>query len=255
MSDIRLVATDLDGTLLRSDKTVSAYTVGVIERMRKAGVLFVAATARPVRSVEAMLPGLAFDALICHNGAVIRSGEKRIGGYGIENPDAVVRALLDALPQSRISVESDEILYANYPADETWPGIEYVFTRDFSELCGRISDKIIVEADSQEKVDAIGALLPQSCYAQLCENRLALCMHKEASKPLALKQTAALFGIGMEQIACFGDDHNDISMLRACGRGVAVANAIDEVKQAADEILALTNDQDGVACWIEENLL
>lgn len=255
MNGIRMIAVDLDGTLLRGDKTVSQYTLDTIRRAREKGLRFVIATARPVRAVRQMLPGLPMDAGIYHNGAVIWNAHARIGGFGIAKPARIVRVLLRSRPQSRISVESDEVLYANYPADETWPGIEYVRTQDFSQIEGSIADKIIVEADTQEKVDEIGALLPEDCYAQLCENRLALCMHKEASKPRAIALVAQMYGVAMEEIACFGDDHNDIAMLRACGCGVAVANAINEVKQAADITLAYTNEEDGVARWIEENLL
>ena len=56
MGNIRMVVTDLDGTFLRSDKTISAYTAGVIRKLRQRGILFVAATARPVRAVKGVLP-------------------------------------------------------------------------------------------------------------------------------------------------------------------------------------------------------
>ncbi|MBQ7433328.1 MAG: HAD hydrolase family protein [Lachnospiraceae bacterium] len=58
----------------------------------------------------------------------------------------------------------------------------------------------------------------------------------------------------MEEIVAFGDDYNDIEMLRACGTGVAVGNALAEVKQAADEV-CLTNEEDGVALWLTEHVL
>jgi len=254
MRDIRMVVTDLDGTLLRSDKTVSQYTRLVLRRLREKGIKLVAATARPMRAGEDMLPGIVFSDGIYHNGAVIGRGMRRMHGFGIDGPTDITRNILRDLPGSRISVECEEILYANYPAEETWPEIGYVYTEDFAVLSGKIADKIIVEADTQRKVDAIGALLPKDCYAQLCENRLALCMHRDASKIKAIELLARLYGMEMDEIVCFGDDHNDIEMLRACGRGIAVGNAIEEVKQAADEI-ALSNDEDGVARWIEENLL
>ena len=60
--------------------------------------------------------------------------------------------------------------------------------------------------------------------------------------------------IPTESIASFGDDFNDIGMLKLCGKGIAMQNAIDEVKQIANEI-CLSNEDDGVARWIEENLL
>ena len=70
----------------------------------------------------------------------------------------------------------------------------------------------------------------------------------------ALEAVAARFGIALADVIAFGDDHNDVEMLRACGMGVAVANAIDEAKAAAD-FICHTNDNDGPANWIEKNLL
>ena len=67
MGNIRMVVTDLDGTFLRSDKTISAYTAGVIRKLRQRGILFVAATARPVRAVKGVLPNFPLDGGIYHN--------------------------------------------------------------------------------------------------------------------------------------------------------------------------------------------
>ena len=63
-----------------------------------------------------------------------------------------------------------------------------------------------------------------------------------------------LSGIRKEDIVAFGDDDNDIEMLRMCGKGVAVANAVPEVLRTADDI-TLSNDEDGVAKWLRRNLL
>lgn len=254
MTQIRMIATDLDGTLLRRDKTISDYTASVLHRLREKGILFVAATARPVRTLREDLPFLKIDAGAFHNGAALWKNGERIGGFGIENADAIARRILAGQPHSHISVECGEILYANFDAGTIWKDIAYVPTADFAEISGKTADKIIVEADSIEKVRAIEHYLPEHAYAQLCEGRLALCMHRLATKPDALRAIAASFGVEMAQVAAFGDDHNDIAMLNACGRGIAVANAIDEVKAAADE-LTFSNEEDGVARWIEQNIL
>jgi len=254
MQKIRMIATDLDGTLLRRDKTISEYTADVLHRLREKGIIFAVATARPARTMAEDLGFLPIDAGVFHNGAAVFAGGRRIGGWGIENGGSIVRSVLAKRPESRICLESGEILYANFDAGEIWRGISYVPTQDFSEADGKIADKLIIEADTIEKVRSYDAFLPEGVYSQLCEGRLALCMHREATKPGGIRLIADHFGIGMHEIAAFGDDHNDIAMLSACGAGIAVGNAIDEVKRAADHI-ALSNEEDGVARWIEENIL
>ena len=62
-----------------------------------------------------------------------------------------------------------------------------------------------------------------------------------------------LSGIGLKDMVAFGDDLNDIDMLKLCGKGIAVSNAIKEVLDIADDV-TLSNDEDGVASWIERNI-
>ena len=79
-------------------------------------------------------------------------------------------------------------------------------------------------------------------------------MNKNARKRNPIRDIAYYFGLSLDEVAAFGDDYNDIEMLRDCGIGIAVANAIDEVKAAADYVCD-SNDNDGVAKWLEENVL
>lgn len=88
--DIKMIVTDLDGTFLRTDKSVSAYSQKIIQQCREKGIVFVIATARPVRAVKNFLPFLSYDSAIYHNGAVVRLGEKMLDGYGIPNPEKYI---------------------------------------------------------------------------------------------------------------------------------------------------------------------
>ncbi len=88
-----MVVTDLDGTLLRDDKSISAYTEKIIENVRQRGILFVIATARPIRAVKKFLPWVSYDAAVFHNGAVVEEGDCRLGKTGIENPLEIVTAI------------------------------------------------------------------------------------------------------------------------------------------------------------------
>lgn len=251
---MRMVVTDLDGTLLRDDKTVSGYTLHVVEEMRRAGVMFAVATARPVRAVTEWLPFIKYDAGIFHNGAVIRTYDGEIGGMGIAESDMVARRILAAMPDACISVEAEDRLYCNYDSNRIWPGAEFTFTRDFACVEGKTADKIIVEARSIADVERLTPMLPEYSYAQLSENRIAMIMNRRATKINAVRALAEKYGIAMDEAVAFGDDYNDIEMLKCCGKGVAVNNALAEVKAAADEVCA-SNMDDGVARWIAENVL
>ena len=79
-------------------------------------------------------------------------------------------------------------------------------------------------------------------------------MPQNAGKIQAIRELAKLLNIPLSEIAAFGDDKNDIEMLKMCGTGVAVANAVSDVKDAADSI-TLSNDENGVAEWIAKNIL
>ncbi|MDE6596860.1 MAG: HAD hydrolase family protein, partial [Oscillospiraceae bacterium] len=77
---------------------------------------------------------------------------------------------------------------------------------------------------------------------------------KKAENAFALEKISERLCISAENIAAFGDDFNDVEMLKYCGTGVAMGNAVEEAKQAADFVCD-TNDNDGLAKFIEENFL
>lgn len=251
---IKMVVTDLDGTFLRTDKHISKFTANILNELRARNILFVVATARPVRAVNEFLPWLKYDAGIFHNGAVIWNDTERIGGIGVKNPVGIIEGILANYPQSHIAVEVNEKLYANFNAEKIWDDIEYWKTENFSEIKNSVADKIIIEAHSLEEMNQYENYLSDELYLQLSEHTIAMVMNRQATKINGIKMLAEYFGISMEQIVAFGDDYNDIDMLQACGIGVAVSNALEEVKNIADEICD-SNDKDGVTVWMEENLL
>ena len=250
---IRMVVTDLDGTLLKDDKTISAYTESVIARLRASGVRFALATARPIRSVRGFLPRFDFDGAVYHNGAVVEAGGRRLSGFGIEEPWDVVRAVLAADPAARVAVEADDVLFGNFDTRTVWPGVTCVRTDDFREIESLTADKLIVGARTPKEAEALERLLPEALYAQISENVIAMIMNRQATKVNGIQMLARAWGVDMSEIVAFGDDYNDEDMLRRCGVGVAMANALDEVKAAADAV-CLSNEEDGVARWLETYL-
>lgn len=253
-SEIRMLAIDLDRTLLRSDKTLSEYTISTLNACREKGVLLVAATARPPRSVKALTKDVLWDAWVCAGGALVRAGEKTILREGVTARDArrILETLSKTQPEAKLSCEMDDTLYANFPVQSDWIGTIQV--DGFSDLPDMPCEKILIDEKTIKGEGRLDEMLTDDMYIVRDIDGLAMIMNRHASKMHGLRALCAFFSISFRQIAAFGDDTSDIEMLRDCGIGVAVENAIPEAREAALCICG-NNDGDGVAKWIAETLL
>jgi hydroxymethylpyrimidine pyrophosphatase-like HAD family hydrolase len=193
-------------------------------------------------------------AVAYHNGAIITAGGVLLKTSGIDA--RTVKKLAHAAAQfahTKLSAEIDDTLYANFDASAVWPGVESILT-DFSNLPDIPTDNIIFSGVDNAEATALMQTLDGDLYWDISENEIYMIMNKAARKLNAVSILADHFKISQADIAAFGDIYNDIEILRDCGVGVAVANAIDEAKAVADFICP-SNEEDGVALWIEENIL
>ena len=253
LNKFKMIVTDLDGTYLHDDKTVSTYSQNIINTLRKQGYIFVIATARPVRSVIS-IHNLEFDAGIFHNGAVLYNKEKYINAYSIDNPYDIVAKILREYNNCHLAVESQDILYANFDSKKIWPETQHIYTQKFDEIKELKADKIIIEINSVEKMKLFEKFLPSELYIQLSENKIAMIMNRSASKINGIQRLASIYNISLNDIVSFGDDYNDIEMLQGTGKGIAVSNALPVVKTVADEICE-SNNSNGVANWLAYHLI
>lgn len=255
MEQIKLIASDLDGTLLQNDKTLSPYTRAVLARCRERGILFFVATARPPRALERLIKGLSYDGALCHNGGVALYQGTRIWEQGIDPLMAakLFQRLKDEFPQIPLSAEIDGDLYANFDVEELWPGAPYHST-DFSAFSEKPVEKLMIRYQSQEQVKRIETFLPKELYCQISDNIILMIQPKGVEKGKALKAVCERLGIPLVQTVAFGDDWNDISMMDLAGTGVAVENALPQVKAAAQELCG-SNEEDGPAHWLEQHIL
>jgi hypothetical protein len=246
-----MIVTDLDGTLLRSDKTISDYTKNVLQACRAAGFKVVYATARG-NSAKTLAPCECFDGFVRMNGALGYAGDALI--YSKLIPAKTVRTLLLAVDQAGMGIVAERggVHYANFDVTEHWPWIPHCELADFSRL--NIEAEKIYAIASPQVLDLINANLTDELWLSVSRDGLIMVMHKDATKPNAIAALAAHWGIAPAEIAAFGDDHNDIEMLTYAGTGVAMANAIDQAKAAADDICG-SNDEDGVARWLDDKIL
>lgn len=255
MEHISLILSDLDGTLFHDDKTISDYTKNVIRRAQQKGFLFGISTSRALVNAKKFLDGIDADILITNGGGMVFVKGKKVYSceFTVEETRTLINAAWDILGKDAIlSIDNEAGLYSNSKeelGDKFW---SYNDFSDFSEaamkLCVKTLDKKTVEKISAtvglEQVD----FLPFSDIPWYKMSK------KGATKECAIKALCEFLKLPESKIAAFGDDFNDIGMLRLCGRGIAMKNAIDQVKDVSSEVCD-SNENDGVAKWIEANLL
>jgi len=252
---IKLAVFDLDNTLLCSDKSISAYSIDVLTKLRSKGCLIAYATARPERALGRHVKSFVPNFVIANNGAVIVKNGKVIYSCIINNEiiNTVLSQLADDSEITCISAEVGEFLYTNYQGPSWGEGWNPIYN-DFKSTCFESVIKISTECENLGHVASIIEQYPDLHFYGNTGEPWQQIMNADATKFNAIKRISELYNIDISDIAAFGDDFNDIEMLRSCGIGVAMGNAIDEAKAAVDYVCG-TNDNDGAAKWIEKNLL
>ena len=247
---IAMVVIDLDDTLLRRDKTVSDYSVSVLRRCRKNGIKLVIATGRGHPGEVA--PTELFDGIIANNGANIIIGDTEIRRC---IPYMEARPLLLACHEHgmRLTSQFGGIHYTNFDISQVWPHIkDYEIVNFASHALD--AEKICMEGVTPEDAVFIEQNLTENMYLKVARDGLGMVMHREATKSAAVAELADRWKVSKHEIAAFGDDLNDIDMLKYVGISIAMDNALDEVKAVAGCICG-DCDNDGVAKWLEVNVL
>lgn len=256
--NIRLIAADLDGTLLRTDKTISDRTVAALERCRAQGILTAFATARSETASARFSARFAPDVFISNGGALARRGGTVL--YRAVIPCALANGIFrDCLASpaiAQITCETDKGYFNSLPLDTGWPGwMDYANSVhwDFIHALDCDAYKIVLRTGEENAAANIAQKHPSIRVQHFTGESWYVICHREATKWNAIRHVAARLGIPIAEIAAFGDDYNDIEMLRNCGIGVAMANAQPEAMAAADCVCA-SNDEDGLALWIAGRL-
>lgn len=252
-AQVRVVALDLDDTLLRSDGTISQRTVELLRCWRARGNYVVIATGRPPRSIADALPDDFHQVpWITYNGALVFEDGKQIyeNLMSVEDTRRIVTLLQDALPSLTLGLEINDILYLNQEIKRPSP---YQLA-DLLEIATSPSAKVLFWHTDFTALDGLLSGLPPTARALLSDKyNLVQILAASADKAEALRFVVERWQLDMSQVAAFGDDVNDIEMVRISGLGVAVANAIPAVKDVAD-CITHSNDEDGVAAVLEELL-
>jgi Cof subfamily protein (haloacid dehalogenase superfamily) len=259
----RLVALDLDGTLLRRDGSISASTLGALRAAQARGLSLLFVTARPPRRVRLVsgaseLSGVA----ICGNGSLLydlRSDtllhQERLRS---EHASLLVESLRTAVPDVAFAVEIglrygcdlNYSILSEHGRDRVDPLMRRA---DAVELCREGVSKLIVQQLDWPLPELLQMTRVFASSRAAVSHSGSHCVEIVApgvNKASALRRYCAECGIAAAEVIAFGDMPNDLPMLRWAGCGIAVANAHPEVLAAAD-LVTRSNDSDGVALALD----
>jgi Cof subfamily protein (haloacid dehalogenase superfamily) len=259
---VRLIASDIDGTLLRDDGTMSDRTVAALTAAEDAGIVVVLCTGRPPRWMKPIAEQTGHHGLaVCSNGAIVYDlhTEQVVEQFPIDVDVArrITLALKEALPEAVFAVERSTGMLHEPAYVPIAPPSATQMEAAFDELVTEPMVKLIAKhpdmTSSQLHAAAHEAVAE---LAELAETTYSSGSIIEISatgvtKAFGLERLAAERCIDADEVVAFGDMPNDIPMLTWAGRGIAVANAHPDVLAIADEVTG-SNDDDGVAVVIEE---
>ncbi|MGA5068876.1 Cof-type HAD-IIB family hydrolase [Streptomyces exfoliatus] len=263
----RLIATDLDGTLLRDDKSVSERTVAALAAAERAGIEVFFVTGRPARWMDVVSDHVHGHGLaICANGAAVvdlHAGGTFLEVHPLERPIAldVVRALRAAAPGTSFAVELTTGIHyePQYPPFFLDPGATVATAEKllFEEAPGAAAPVLKLLAQHPELDPDVflsvarAAAGERASFTRSSPNALIEISALGVSKASTLALCCAERGITADEVVAFGDMPNDIEMLTWAGRSYAMGNAHPDVLAAASGRTA-GNNEDGVAVVIEQ---
>lgn len=283
---IKLIAIDLDGTLLSPLGEISYRNIEAIEKAQQAGIQVIIATGRSFQSASLPLSKANLSCpIICANGAEMYTDDgERI--HAIEISKDIIYEVIRIAQEEEVFIEvyTNKGIYANEQADlfnklvllmkryrpdlseadikkqidQRFQDEEVLFTDQSFSLIDQPDVtvlKALILSLEKNKLDAIHDIFNQRTDIVVTSSSLENIEfnHPQAQKGIALKLNADKLNISKDQIMAIGDNYNDLSMLELAGRSVAMGNAVEEIKKRTDYITA-SNDEDGVAKAIEKIL-
>jgi len=257
MADIKLIALDLDGTLLTTDKRLTDRTKATLKAARDRGIKVVLTTGRPLKAMDFFLKELGTDGhedeyTITFNGGLVQKNTGEILDKTVFSYDDVARLYeeteklslpLDAISEGTVyQIQSDqESLYAKFN-----PALTFVPV-DFEDLSSQMTYNKCVTAFAPELFDQYEIFKSREMLLEWSP--------KNVHKATGLSKLISHLGIDQSQVMACGDEANDLSMIEWAGLGVAMQNAVPEVKAVANVVTPMTNDEEAVAWAIEEYVL
>ena len=255
MKKVKMIVTDLDMTVLHTDKSISEYTQRIFKRCAEVGIITTIATARYYIGAEKFINILQPDFEITTDGTMTYKKDKFIygSGFNIATSNNILQEILSISTNLELTVATKKCVYWNSKNISESPVLHKAIYNDYSSPINECAYKIVAELSEQSNAEYIGVKYGCKVICYRGESRYGF-INRNAGKMHSIRQLASSLNIQTSEIIAFGDDLNDIEMLTECEYGIAVENAVTEVKKTADYICK-SNDNDGVAEFIEKHVL
>ena len=249
----KLLLFDLDGTLLKSDKTISAHTLSVLNDCRNRGLMIGVSTSRSEQNSMEFLSQLLPDILISSGGALVKQNKEYIykAEFTIEETNHMITTAREICgPHCEITIDTLQHHYWNYKKDpkkqdQSWGDSIYTDFKNFDQK----ALKMCVEIYDSNTADKLKKTLTDCDCIRFSDGFWYKFTKKGVTKENAIMKICSAYDITPENIMAFGDDLADIGMLELCGTGIAMGNAIQEIKDIADAVIE-TNDNEGIADFL-----
>jgi Cof subfamily protein (haloacid dehalogenase superfamily) len=255
MTGIKLIITDLDNTIVRRDNSISDYTCSVLHEAKRKCIAIAFATSRSESASSRFIKAIEPDMGIYNGGALVKRGAHILSQVFIPEVEAKRIIELCQIAEAKIiSMTTTDGYFSSEPIIDNFSTfIDYADGHhiDFrSDVDLSHVYKITVYSDHR---DALLRIADSSDTVAL-QNFVGESWYQ--FRPISATKESAiqLLGYSPMEIAAFGDDSNDIGMLKYCGTSVAMGNAIPECKAVSGYVCGDCKD-DGVAHWIIEHLL
>lgn len=260
----KMIAIDMDGTLLNSKGLITDKTLQTLRRVVDAGILLTISTGRPIQGVEKYNSLLHLKGpVITYNGAVIVDwgSRKRLFERGLLSGDARKIIEFGLQYDTTMCIWAGDRLYGNkldrrIHEYKKLSGVEPILAKNFGELADNGIIKILWYDDPERIQRAVGDF-SADLYGEVtcCRSKPEFLefFNRKVSKARAVEKVGQLYSIKREEIIAIGDELNDLEMIQYAGLGIAMGNADENIRKQAQYVTD-TNDRDGVRKAIEEFL-
>lgn len=266
MKHIEVLALDLDGTTLNSNHEVSQRTIRAVQAAREQGIRIVLATGRMYQTAQHIGKQLRLGdvPMILFSGGLIQLLDSQQKLWEETVPLEAMQVAFTMAREGGFHIQAyvNDHLLLHHRNEvgyqymmQTKARVEYIGDRLYEVQ--ELANKLII-IDEPERLDSFQQQMAATCADIVdmvrSERRFLEVIHKGVSKGRALVQLCQQWGVPMEQVVAIGNADNDVSMLQAAGLGVAVANA-EPAPLAVAQVVTASNDDDGVAQFIEQHIL
>lgn len=264
----KLIAIDMDGTLLSKDRTISKANYDAIQNAKSKGVKVVLATGRPIKGILEYLKQLKLlskdEYAVTYNGALVQNTDHSeiIAKKPLSMADNLY--LYNLSKKLQVNIHSLTLDCCITPKKNKYSELEAELNSiplkevNFKALDYNTTIVKTMFIDDEKILDRVIKNLPEEVYEKFTVVRSAPYflefLDKSSNKGVGVHLLAENLGIKREEVICIGDAGNDIHMVEYAGLGVAMENAFDELKNVADYITT-SNEEDGVAHVINKFIL